>query len=381
MRLLKLKHGSRVPGRSSGAARPSVDSGAVFASRCPSQNFLEILESSAGCALLVFGLIPSTSYADPLTFTINDEEVKKLYGETAFAELNHQISWEKGYRLNVDEATGIPYDSGWTGRNSHQGDKAELSNGWTLIFPLISRAQAISLEPTQNLSAVSIAGKGQGNSLVIQGQDKSNHRGIYLYYSKSISDKDWESNPPKVNIDNVDLKITNVRYGVYQYSPSIVEISNEKTVIDCSTYAGSQALYAVSMFSSGELKPFSISIESGHIEVTVAPKGTSYSSSGIIYQRMQTGSSVISLNLKREGVTLFKGIKNESFYTFDMDGEQVTTNIGGQMLHLQNEGSVTPTQVYYITAKGKAPAVTQLRGGHTAAIFDGAHLNLFSKNI
>lgn len=276
---------------------------------------------------------------------------------------------------------GQSYDPGWTGRNFHEGDTATLSDGWTLVFPLISRAQAISVVPSQISSAVSIAGKGQENSLVIQGQDKSNHRGIYLYYSKSISDKDWESNPPKVNIDNVDLKITNVRYGVYQYSPSIVEISNEKTVIDCSTYAGSQALYAVSMLSSGELKPFSISIESGHIEVTVAPKGTSYSSSGIIYQRMQTGSSVISLNLKREGVTLFKGIKNESFYTFDMDGEQVTTNIGGQMLHLQNEGSVTPTQVYYRTAQGKAPAVTQLRGGHTAAIFNGAHLNLSSKNI
>lgn len=64
-----------------------------------------------------------------------------------------------------------------------------------------------------------------------------------------------------------------------------------------------------------------------------------------------------------------------------MDGEQVSTNIGGQTLHLQNEGSVAPAQVYYRTVKGRAPAVTQLKGGHTAAIFDGAHLNLSSKNI
>lgn len=84
MRLLKLKHSSRVSGRSSGAVWLSVDSDAVFGNHQTFRNSFEILGSSISCALIVFGLIPCSSYADPLSFTINDEEVKKLYGETAY---------------------------------------------------------------------------------------------------------------------------------------------------------------------------------------------------------------------------------------------------------------------------------------------------------
>lgn len=345
------------------------------------QNILRALETSAGCVLVVFGLFPGSSYADPLTFTINDEEVKKVFGDAALTELHHKISWEKGYQLNVDEATGKPHDSGYVGRNFHEGDKAVFSDGWTFIFPLISRNYAISLSPrlfsygsgSHFLSAVSITGNGRGNSLVINGQDQSTHRGIYIYYWGNISDKDWESNPPKVSIENVDLEISHVRNGIYQYSPSIVEISNEKTVVDCSTYAGSRAFEVASMVVSENLKPFSIAIESGQIEVS----GTSE----IIYQRLQNGSSVISLNLIRDGTTLLQSVRDKSIYTFNMCGEQVTTNIGGQSLHLQTEGTVTPELAYYTTLKAKAPAVTRLVGGHTAAIYDGAHLTLSSKNI
>lgn len=73
MRLLKLKRGSRVSGRSSGAVRPSVDRGVVLGSQPTFRYSIESLGNSVSCALIVFGLIPRSSYADPLS--------KALYGK------------------------------------------------------------------------------------------------------------------------------------------------------------------------------------------------------------------------------------------------------------------------------------------------------------
>lgn len=380
MRLLKLKHGPRVSEHSSGAVQPSVDRDAVFANHYPSQNFFEILESSVGCALLVFTFLSSSCYADPMTYTVNDGTVRDMWGDEEAEKLGHRISWKQWYDLNIDEAKRQPDAAGWAGRNIREGDKVVVSDGWKLIFPVDSNPHknAISLNPrlytynqiTKFLSSISITGKDQGNSLVIQGQDQSTHRGIYIFYWNELSDEQWESNPPKVSIENVDLEVTHVRYGIDQPSPSIVEISNEKTVIDCSASSGSRAFNVSSMLASEKPRLFSISIDSGHIEAAASPQGA------IIYQRLSQGSSVINLNLKREGITLFKAIENEPLSTFNMYGKQVTTNIGGETLYLQNAGSVAP----YRPEKGNS-STTQLVGGHSASISGGAHLNLFSKNI
>lgn len=80
MRLLKLKHGSRVSGRSSSVVRPSVDSGAVFANHQTFRNSLGILGNSVGCVLIVVGLGPCSSYADPLIFTITMRKSKNYTG-------------------------------------------------------------------------------------------------------------------------------------------------------------------------------------------------------------------------------------------------------------------------------------------------------------
>ena len=106
MRLLKLKHGPRVSEHSSGAVQPSVDRDAVFANHYPSQNFFEILESSVGCALLVFTFLSSSCYADPMTYTVNDGTVRDMWGDEEAEKLGHRISWKQWYDLNIDEAKG-----------------------------------------------------------------------------------------------------------------------------------------------------------------------------------------------------------------------------------------------------------------------------------
>lgn len=105
MRLLKLKHGSRVSGRSSGAVRPSVDSGVVFTNHQYSDNSLKYLDFIAGCVLVFFGLCPTAGVTGPLTFILNNETIDQLVKEDSAARsgvdlVKKTITWDAVYRMN-----------------------------------------------------------------------------------------------------------------------------------------------------------------------------------------------------------------------------------------------------------------------------------------
>lgn len=319
-----------------------------------------------------------------MTYTVNDGSVRDMWGDEEAEKLGHRISWKQWYDLNIDEVDGHTDLGGWAGRNIREGDKVVISDKWTLTFPLGHTDVAISISPRRYpaiskeslLTSISITGTGPGNSLVVEGEDKPIHFGIVVEPPRSydISDADLASNPVKLNIENVDLSVRNVSYGIQQAFPSEVKISNKETVVECnSTSDDSRALVS---YLYSEKGTGTISIDSSNIKLSAY--------AAIIYQvSLNDTSSIINLNSNLEGggATVLEGIQDEFLLTFEMEGEKAVTNIGGDSLQFQGKGALYSGEAQYQTVIGTKVTSTLLVGGHTGCIHDGAHLNLYSKNI
>lgn len=384
MRLLKLKHGSRVSGRSSGAVRPSVDSGAVFTEHQDSVNSLKYVSFVAGCVSVFFGLCPTAGVTGPLTFILNKETIEQLVKEDSIARsgvdlVKKTITWDAAYRMN-DPA-------GSSGRPSIlSGDTLIMGDEWTLVhYPeAFTKCAAIYLSPRilNGLYSSSILIKGEGTNK-IKAQLKPGQFAIYTGIDiepPNPNDVRDGMEKPSLEIRGVDLDFDGVVRGISQLYESTAVISSDSVKIQSSPLfsGGQKAIGDVAIqvwLQEGNSELF---IDSSLIDLSAQDMVISQE---VVSEDGKSATSIISLNSKNTGKVCFQTQSDNAPITFWLQGENARTRIGGEFVEFKTDGTPQIGIGERQDDTGNFVPVRAVSGAHTAYIQLDSELEIATKNV